>query len=29
MGIETARIIQENSLRHVKIPFALNLRASL
>jgi DNA-binding transcriptional regulator YhcF (GntR family) len=29
MGVETARIIQENSLRHVKIPFALNLRASL
>ena len=29
MGVETAHIIQENSLRHVKIPFALNLRASL
>jgi DNA-binding LacI/PurR family transcriptional regulator len=29
MGVETARIIQENSLRHVQIPFALNLRASL
>jgi DNA-binding transcriptional regulator YhcF (GntR family) len=29
MGVETARIIQENTLRHVKIPFALNLRASL
>lgn len=29
MGIETARIIQENTLRHVKIPFSLNLRASL
>lgn len=29
MGNETARIIQENTLRHVKIPFALNLRASL
>jgi DNA-binding transcriptional regulator YhcF (GntR family) len=29
MGIETARIIQEGSLRHVEIPFALTLRASL
>jgi len=29
MGIETAHIIQENTLRHVQIPFALNLRASL
>ena len=29
MGIETARIIQENTLRHVQIPFSLNVRASL
>jgi DNA-binding transcriptional regulator YhcF (GntR family) len=29
MGIETARIIQEGQLRHVEIPFALNLRSSL
>lgn len=29
MGVETARIIQANSLRHVAIPFSLTLRASL
>lgn len=29
MGIETAKIIQEGKLRHVEIPFALTLRASL
>jgi DNA-binding transcriptional regulator YhcF (GntR family) len=29
MGRETARIIQENQLRHVHVPFALNMRASL
>src|SRR5215203_4246135 len=29
MGVETAKIIQENSLRHVEIPFELKLRASL
>ena len=29
MGVETARIIQQNSLRHVQIPFSLTVRASL
>lgn len=29
MGVETARIIQENALRHVQIPFSLRLRSSL
>ena len=29
MGVETAKIIQENSLRHVEIPFSLTLRPSL
>ncbi|MEO6329449.1 MAG: transcriptional regulator, partial [Ginsengibacter sp.] len=29
MGIETARIIQENELRHVHVPFSLRVRASL
>lgn len=29
MGKETAQIIQERKLRHVKIPFALTLRSSL
>lgn len=29
MGVETARIIQENNLRHVHVPFSLTLRASL
>ena len=29
MGSETAKIIQENSLRHVHVPFSLNLRNSL
>jgi DNA-binding LacI/PurR family transcriptional regulator len=29
MGAETAKIIKENSLRHVEIPFSLTLRASL
>src|SRR5215213_2961602 len=29
MGVETARIIQENTLRHVHVPFKLTLRASL
>jgi DNA-binding transcriptional regulator YhcF (GntR family) len=29
MGVETARIIQEGSLRHIQVPFALTLRASL
>jgi DNA-binding transcriptional regulator YhcF (GntR family) len=29
MGAETARIIQEGKLRHVEVPFALTLRASL
>ena len=29
IGIETARIIQENKLRHVQVPFKLTLRASL
>jgi DNA-binding transcriptional regulator YhcF (GntR family) len=29
MGIETAKIIQQGKLRHVQIPFALTLRASL
>lgn len=29
MGIETARIIQDNQLRHIEIPFALTLRSSL
>ena len=29
MGVETARIIQENKLRHVHVPFSLTLRASL
>lgn len=29
MGVETARIIHENSRRHVHVPFSLRLRASL
>lgn len=29
MGMETARIIQQNTLRHVHVPFSLTLRASL
>ena len=29
IGVEAARIIQENNLRHVKVPFFLTLRASL
>ena len=29
MGAETAKIIKENALRHVQIPFSLRLRASL
>ncbi|HEY0680268.1 MAG TPA: GntR family transcriptional regulator [Chitinophagaceae bacterium] len=29
MGVETARIIQENKLRHVQVPFSLKLRDSL
>lgn len=29
MGVETAKIIQEGKLRHVEIPFALTVRASL
>ena len=29
MGVETAKIIQENQLRHVHIPFRLTLRPSL
>jgi DNA-binding transcriptional regulator YhcF (GntR family) len=29
MGVETAKIIQENTLRHVEIPFSLTLRSSL
>jgi DNA-binding transcriptional regulator YhcF (GntR family) len=29
MGVETARIIHDNDLRHVEIPFSLTLRASL
>jgi DNA-binding transcriptional regulator YhcF (GntR family) len=29
MGVQTARIIQENKLRHVHVPFSLTLRASL
>ena len=29
MGMETAKIIQQNSLRHIEIPFSLTLRASL
>jgi DNA-binding transcriptional regulator YhcF (GntR family) len=29
MGVETARIIQGNALKHVQIPFSLNVRASL
>ena len=29
MGVETAKIIQENTLRHVHVPFSLTLRASL
>jgi DNA-binding transcriptional regulator YhcF (GntR family) len=29
MGVETAKIIQENKLRHVHIPFRLTLRSSL
>lgn len=29
MGVETARIILENTLRHVPIPFSLTLRSSL
>lgn len=29
MGTEAARIIQENNLRHVHVPFSLTLRASL
>lgn len=29
MGVETAKIIQENQLRHVHIPFRLTLRSSL
>jgi len=29
MGMETARIIRDNTLRHVQIPFSLTLRASL
>jgi DNA-binding transcriptional regulator YhcF (GntR family) len=29
MGVETARLITENTVRHVEIPFSLTLRASL
>ena len=29
MGVETAKIIQENNLRHVEVPFSLTLRSSL
>ena len=29
MGVETARIIQQNALRHIEIPFSLTLRPSL
>ena len=29
MGLETAKIIQENSMRHVQIPFSLTMRSSL
>ena len=29
MGSETARIIQENKLRHVQVPFSLTMRNSL
>lgn len=29
MGIETAKIIRDNELRHIEIPFSLTLRASL
>jgi hypothetical protein len=29
MGEESAKIIKDNSLRHVEIPFSLNLRSSL
>jgi DNA-binding LacI/PurR family transcriptional regulator len=29
MGAETAKIIKENSLRHIEVPFSLRLRASL
>ena len=29
MGVETAKIIQENTLRHIHIPFRLTLRSSL
>jgi hypothetical protein len=29
MGAETAKIIRENSLRHVEVPFSLRLRSSL
>jgi DNA-binding transcriptional regulator YhcF (GntR family) len=29
MGIETAKIIQENTLRHIEIPFSLTIRPSL
>lgn len=29
MGVETAKIIQENSLRHIEIPFSLTVRSSL
>jgi DNA-binding transcriptional regulator YhcF (GntR family) len=29
MGVETARIIQDNTLRHVQIPFSLTMRSSL
>jgi hypothetical protein len=29
MGEETAKIIKDNSPRHIEIPFSLRLRASL
>jgi DNA-binding transcriptional regulator YhcF (GntR family) len=29
MGVESAKIIQENSLRHIEIPFSLTARSSL
>ena len=29
MGEETAKLIKENSLRHIEVPFSLRLRSSL
>jgi hypothetical protein len=29
MGVETAKIIRDQQLRHVEIPFSLTMRSSL